>query len=147
MIVKYLNLNQNDVKLNNKSIRLKIDKNTFENGRTPIKLSPQNIKDINGGKLFINIKPSQGIVTEKDIKHGGALPLLALIPAAAALIGGIASGASSVATAVKTSKKLDKELEEQKRHNLAMEAGQSPLKQQAAAKTGSGFILKRPRIN
>ena len=148
MIVKYLNLNQNDVKLNKKTIRLKIDKDTFLNGKTPVKLTPQNIKDINDGKSYITIKPSQGVITEKDAKHGGALPLLALIPAAAALFGGVASGASSIATAVKNSKKLDKELEEQKRHNLAMEeAGQSPLKQQAAAKTGSGFILKRPRIN
>ena len=135
MIVKYLNLNQKDVKLNDKSIRLRIDKNTFENGKTPIKLSAQNIKDINEGKSHITIKPSQGRVTEKDAKHGGALPLLALIPAVAGLLGGIASGASSVATAVKTSRKLDQELEEQKRHNLAMEQ----------QKRGGGFNLKRQK--
>ena len=129
-MIEYLNIKPSDVEI--ESIRLRIDKNTFENGKTPVKLSAQNIKDINAGKSHITLKLTQGQKAE-DIKHGGALPLLALIPAAAALFGGIASGASSVATAVKTSKKLDKELEEQKRHNLAMEQ----------QKRGEGFNLKR----
>ena len=135
MVVEYLNLKPNDVKLIKESIRLKIGKKTFQNGRTPVKLSDENIRDINEGKSYITIDPRQGHVTEKDVKHGGALPLLALIPAFAALAGGIASGASSVATAVKTSKRLDKELEEQKRHNLAMEQ----------QKRGGGFNLKRQK--
>jgi len=128
-MIEYLNIKPSDVEI--ESIRLRIDKNTFENGRSPIKLSTQNIKDINEGKSHITIKPSQWRVTEKDAMYGGALPLLALIPAAAALIGGI----SSATTAYKTSKKLDKELEEQKRHNLEMEK----------QKRGGGFTLKRQK--
>ena len=127
-MIEYLNIKPSDVDI--ESIRLRIDKNTFENGKTPVKLSAQNIKDINAGKSHITLKLTQGQKAE-DIKHGGALPLLALIPAAAALIGGI----SSATTAYKTSKKLDKELEEQKRHNLEMEK----------QKRGGGFILKRQK--
>jgi len=127
-MIEYLNIKPSDVEI--ESIRLRIDKNTFENGKTPVKLSAQNIKDINAGKSHIALKLTQGQKAE-DIKHGGALPLLALIPAAAALIGGI----SSATTAYKTSKKLDKELEEQKRHNLEMEK----------QKRGGGFILKRQK--
>jgi len=127
-MIEYLNIKPSDVEI--ESIRLRIDKNTFENGKTPVKLSAQNIKDINAGKSHITIKLTQGQKAE-DIKHGGALPLLALIPAAAALIGGI----SSATTAYKTSKKLDKELEEQKRHNLEMEK----------QKRGGGYTLKRQK--
>ena len=127
-MIEYLNIKPSDVDI--ESIRLRIDKNTFENGKTPVKLSAQNIKDINAGKSHITIKLTQGQKAE-DIKHGGALPLLALIPAAAALIGGI----SSATTAYKTSKKLDKELEEQKRHNLEMEK----------QKRGGAFTLKRQK--
>jgi len=127
-MIEYLNIKPSDVEI--ESIRLRIDKNTFENGKTPVKLSAQNIKDINAGKSHITLKLTQGQKAE-DIKHGGALPLLALIPAAAALIGGI----SSATTAYKTSKKLDKELEEQKRHNLEMEK----------QKRGGGFTLKRQK--
>ena len=127
-MIEYLNIKPSDVEI--ESIRLRIDKNTFENGKTPVKLSAQNIKDINAGKSHITLKLTQGQKAE-DIKHGGALPLLALIPAAAALIGGI----SSATTAYKTSKKLDKELEEQKRHNLEMEK----------QKRGGGYTLKRQK--
>lgn len=122
------NLNEKDIDLNNKSIRIWINDNTFKNdpGSIPIKLTKTNIKNINEHKRFITVNPNQ------IEKTGGAIPLLALIPAVAAMFGGLAGGASSIATAVNAKNKMDKEIVELKRHNKEMEA-----------KKGGGFVLKK----
>jgi hypothetical protein len=129
-----LNVQSKDVDVNPKSLRIFLNDNTFKKDSNspgiPIMLSKQNVRDINEKKRFINIKP------EQIVKSGGALPLLALIPAAAALFGGLASGTSSIVTAVNTKKKLDQEIQELKRHNKASEASKA-----SESRTGGGYIL------
>ena len=126
MQVAKFNLSERDIDLNKKSIRIWLNENTFTEDGIPIKLTKTNVRDINDRKRFITVSPSQ------IEKTGGAIPLLALIPAVAALFGGLAGGASSIATAVHSKNKMDKEVEEQKRHNKEIEA-----------KKGGGFVLKK----
>ena len=123
-VVKF-NLNERDIDLNKKSIRIWLNENTFTEDGIPIKLTKTNVRDINDRKRFITVSPNQ------IEKPGGAIPLLALIPAVAALFGGLAGGASSIATAVHSKNKMDKEVEELKRQ------------QRSRSKKGGGFVLKK----
>jgi hypothetical protein len=129
-VVKF-NLNERDIDLNKKSMRIWINDNTFTEGSIPIKLTKTNVRDINERKRFITVN------TNQIEKTGGAVPLLALIPAVAALFGGLAGGASSIATAVHSKNKMDKEIEEQKRHNKKIEGDGYVLKK------GGGFVLRK----
>jgi hypothetical protein len=134
MRVVNFNLNERDIDLNKKSMRIWFNDNTFKDGvgrSIPIKLTKTNIKDINEHKRFITVNPNQ------IEKTGGAIPLLALIPALAGMFGGLAGGASSIATAVHAKNKMDKEIEEQKRHNKKIEGGGFVLKK------GGGYVLKK----
>jgi hypothetical protein len=140
MQLQKLNIKSDDVDINNKSVRIYLKDYTFENGNIDTLLTKKNVRDINEGKRFINVKP------EQFVKSGGAIPLLALIPAMAALFGGVATGASSIATAVHTKKKLDKELEELKLHNKESETGSGYVLNSSTykRKDGSGYVLNSP---
>jgi hypothetical protein len=135
MQIEKFNLKEQDIDLNKKSFRIYINADTFKEGTIPIRLTKTNVQDINNHKRFITITPDQ------VIKTGGAIPLLALVPALAGLFGGVASSASSIANAVNSKKKMEKELEEQKRHNMELE--KSARGGGFALKKGKGYVLKK----
>lgn len=71
----------------------------------------------NGKGMKFNLKSNE----IRDMKKGGALPLLALLPALAGAFGGVASGGAAIAKTVLDNKRAYRELDEKRRHNEAME--------------------------
>lgn len=130
--------------INNTGVTLELNNNQFNaEDAYPINLTQTQLKRLQKGNHRVKLSHIQckKFINDltKNVKTGGALPLLALIPIiskAAAILGGLggaAAGASQIASAVNNKKHQDKLLAETQRHNRAVEEKKT---------TGEGIFLK-----
>jgi hypothetical protein len=128
---------------NNKSVRIQLNLNNFNEKGVPLNLTTKQIESINKGNYNILFSKSQVKAIGKN-KSGGALPLLALLPlalkglAALGAAGAAAGGAAQIANAVHNKKFQEKTINEQQRHNKALEGQGMYLKPYP----GDGMYLK-----
>lgn len=120
--VHKINLSNNQIKRLEKALRkkegvsIRISYKNL-NGEYPLPLTATQMKRVEKGlrnQKGLQLKLSALQVQKIDKKHGGFLPLLALIPAAVGAVSGIAGAIGSIVNGVRQNS-------EQKRHNQEIE--------------------------